>query len=493
MSSSVLLSGGTIIAFNKETEELNVIRNGALLIINDRIAGIYDTPHPSDVPADAEVVDCTHKIITPGFVDTHRHGWQTALKTLSPNTTLADYLFRYRGQEAAAVYTAEDVYIGQLAGLLEALNAGVTTTLDHAHHLWSSDRMKAGLQGSIDSGARVFWSPAFGTVNEYTISDQIADFRKLAATKSKEDDLTTLGIAYDYWTFASEEETRAVISLAKEVEIPVLTTHYVGGAWGPSKTVGDSSPELLHSLGILDVPSAVVFSHGAALTPNGARLLRSTNQYISITPESEMHYGHGHAHAHLAQDQSALGVDTHLTFSSDVLTQTRLWLQRTRSRLYDEVLEHWEVPANNPMSVNQAFQLATRQGGLALRRPDLGVLAVGAKADVVVFDGRSPALLGWVDPVAAVILHAGVGDMVHVLVDGKFQKRDGKLTFPGYEGVVERFLKSAEKIQDALTQNPAPVLEGAMFGISPYGRAVEVNAQRGESTGYGTQFTDRGK
>lgn len=76
------------------------------------------------------------------------------------------------------------------------------------------------------------------------------------------------------------------------------------------------------------------------------------------------------------------------------------------------------------MSVNQAFLLATRSGGLAIRKSDLDILAVGAKADLVVWNGRSPSMLGWRDPVAAVVLHASVGDIKHVLVNGKFTKRD---------------------------------------------------------------------
>jgi len=99
------------------------------------------------------------------------------------------------------------------------------------------------------------------------------------------------------------------------------------------------------------------------------------------------------------------------------------------------------------MSVNQAFLLATRNGGLALRRPDLGIIAVGAKADVVVFNGDSPGMLGWVDPVAAVILHSNVGDVEVVIVDGKVVKRDGKLTFKEYDGVKKRILGSARRVQ----------------------------------------------
>ncbi len=47
----------------------------------------------------------------------------------------------------------------QALGLLEALDAGVTTTLDHAHSAWTNAHMLASLNASIDSGARVFWCP----------------------------------------------------------------------------------------------------------------------------------------------------------------------------------------------------------------------------------------------------------------------------------------------------------------------------------------------
>ncbi|KAK9623590.1 hypothetical protein V6Z94_004497 [Aspergillus fumigatus] len=115
----------------------------------------------------------------------------------------------------------------------------------------------------------------------------------------------------------------------------------------------------------------IVFSHASFLTPTGARLLRETNQYISITAESEMHYGHDHPYNHMIQDQASLGVDTHFTFSTDILTQARIWLQYVRLTLYRWLAQNYEVATKNPMSVDQAFLLATRSGGLALHRPDL--------------------------------------------------------------------------------------------------------------------------
>ena len=204
-----------------------------------------------------------------------------------------------------------------------------------------------------------------------------------------------------------------------------------------------------------------------------------------------MHYGHTHPYSHLIQDQAALGVDTHMTFSSDILTQARLWLQVTRRKLFEQVLDRWHLAPHNPMSVAQAFKLATRSGARALRRDDLGVIAEGAKADLVVWDGRSPALLGWRDPVAAVILHASVADVLHVMVDGKFVKKDGKLAVEDYEKTKEKFLESAERLQDKYAATPLPHAEGTWpFSGVEYEDAIQVDVQPGPGTGYDEIFVE---
>jgi cytosine/adenosine deaminase-related metal-dependent hydrolase len=58
----------------------------------------------------------------------------------------------------------DDIYIGTLMGTLEALNAGVTTSLDFAHMTWTRAHADAGLQGVKDSGARVWWCYNVGPV-----------------------------------------------------------------------------------------------------------------------------------------------------------------------------------------------------------------------------------------------------------------------------------------------------------------------------------------
>jgi len=198
-AASILFRGGTVIAFNKQMQGLRVIRDGSVLVTNDRIAGVFDSA-PTRVPGGTEIVDIRGKIITPGFIDTHRHGWQTVFKTMASNTTLIEFFGRYSSFVAPFFWNATDIYDSQLAGLYEALNAGVTSSLDHATHTWSKDAAEAGLQACIDSGARVFWGFTFANITDLITVEQLYPvFRAMAKKPGLKNSPTTLGIAYDGW------------------------------------------------------------------------------------------------------------------------------------------------------------------------------------------------------------------------------------------------------------------------------------------------------
>lgn len=190
--------------------------------------------------------------------------------------------------------------------------------------------------------------------------------------------------------------------------------------------------------------------------------------------------------AHLWLDQASLGIDGLFGYSGDLLTQARILLQHIRHLFYTEVLARWKVPANTPMTHNQAFLVATRNGGLALRRPDLGILAAGAKADVLVWDSSNLAMLGWVDPVSAVLMHANVADIQDVLVDGLFKKRNGQLLAPGLDDARQKFVQSARRIQETTLALPRVEAKEDETFIS--GARVErlplVDVLHGEGNGY---------
>ena len=120
----LLLKGGTVLSIDPEIGDL---ATGDVLIDGDEIAAVAGS-----IDADAEVVDCTGRIVIPGFIDTHRHTWEAAIRNCAPNATLDDYFVEVLDTFAPA-YTPDDVYASNLAGSLECLNAGITTLVDWSH------------------------------------------------------------------------------------------------------------------------------------------------------------------------------------------------------------------------------------------------------------------------------------------------------------------------------------------------------------------------
>ena len=81
-------------------------------------------------------------------------------------------------------------------------------------------------------------------------------------------------------------------------------------------------------------------------------------------------------------------------------------------------------------TVAEAYNLATIRGARAAKMGDrVGSIAEGKQADLVVFSGTSPGMVGAAqhDPVAAIILHSNPSDIEYVIVDGVVRKSAGKL------------------------------------------------------------------
>lgn len=199
-AATILFTDATIITFNTDTSRTEVLYNSSLLIENDRISQIYNSTTPDTFPNTTETVNATGKIISPGFVDTHHHLWQTAFKTIASNTTLAEYFQRY-GEFGPTIqyFSAEDKYLGQLTGSLESINAGTTTVLDHAHGDSSNETADAIFNATLDSQLRTYHAFTVHQLpNNYSTDDQISKLVALAHdSRLSNNSLVSVGLSFD--------------------------------------------------------------------------------------------------------------------------------------------------------------------------------------------------------------------------------------------------------------------------------------------------------
>ena len=86
-SPSILFKNGILLVHDAKN---HVVPTKADLLTKD--SKIAKIGQGLTVPDDVEIIDCTDKIISPGFVDTHHHGWQTQLKGRHANELLLEYM-----------------------------------------------------------------------------------------------------------------------------------------------------------------------------------------------------------------------------------------------------------------------------------------------------------------------------------------------------------------------------------------------------------------
>ena len=135
----VVLRGGTVLTMD---DAHTVLFDADVLVAGDRIAAVGPR---LEVPEGTAEIDASGGIVMPGMIDTHRHMWQTAMRGYGADWTLTQYFVWYY-LEHGRVFRPEDIYAGNLLSAWEALDAGVTTTVDWSHGLQTVDHAEAAVE-----------------------------------------------------------------------------------------------------------------------------------------------------------------------------------------------------------------------------------------------------------------------------------------------------------------------------------------------------------
>ncbi|RAO17446.1 amidohydrolase family protein [Micromonospora noduli] len=395
-----------------------VLPGADVLVIGGRIAqvGVGLT-----APDDALEIDATGGILMPGMVDTHRHLWQTAMRGYGADWTLTQYFVWYY-LESGKLFRPEDVYAGNLLGAIEAIDAGVTTTVDWSHGLQTPEHADAAVDALEAVDGRFVL--AYGNIQqgpwEWATSPEFRDFHRRRVDGGK---LAGFQLAFDVTGDPAFPE-RAAFEVARELGVAV-TTH--AGVWGATN---DDGIRLMHENGFM-TPSTV-YVHAATLTQDSYNRIAATGGSVSVSTESEQSAGQGYPPTWQLRHHDipvSLSMDTSVWWSGDLFSAMRSTLGADRSREHLEAHAKQETITHCHLRAEQVVEWATRGGARALGMDaTIGALTPGRQADVVLIkNDASPVMFPILNPHGHVVFQAQRADVHTVLVGGRVVKRDGRL------------------------------------------------------------------
>ena len=441
MSQRLLLKAATVITLDPNIGDLD---RADILITDGEVTDV----HPDLEVPDAQRIDGTHLIVLPGFVDTHRHTWQTAIRhtygDADPLTYFADVL-----GSLGPAYTPEDVLVGTELGALSALSAGTTTLMDWAHIQNSPEHTEASIEGLQRAGGRAVFGHGWPltTDDRWTDNSQLGhppEIRHLRQSHfSSEDELITLAMAARGPEMAAPHVWQADLALARELGI--RTSVHVGAYAHNARhqAVAQYAAEGL-------LADDITFVHCGHSTDEEFKAIADAGSSVSLGVHCELNsvgIGDIPLDKLLHPDiRPSLSGDTETKCAGDMFTQMRMLFGYYRSWIGGGHSDLAEPPA---LTLRDVLEFGTIAGAQALGLQDrIGSITPGKRADLVMLRATDLNLAPVTDPIAAVVLAAHEGNIEAVIVDGRFVKQDGRMCHPG----LPRLLADASASQARLTR-----------------------------------------
>lgn len=405
---------------------------GHILIENDRIKSIG--PEPMDIVAD-KTIDASDMVITPGFINTHHHLYQTLTRNipLMQDQPLFSWLTNH--YEVWRELTTEAVEISTQTGLLELMKSGVTTSSDHLYLFpaqASSELIDTEIEAARTLGVR--FQPTRGSMSlgrsrgglppDDVVQSETVIQRDTERLLSKYHDtsdgaMTRISLAPCSPFSVTPELMRQTAAFAQSNGLQIHT--HLAETLDEEKfcleSFGMRPVGLMQDLGWLTPNSW--YAHAVHLSDAEIAIMGENQVGVSHCPSSNMRLGSGIARIRELLDAGvkvSLGVDGSASNDSgDMLLEMRnaMLLSRLREQAY------W-------LTARDVLFMATRGGAAALGRSDIGELSVGKQADLALFKMDHLSQAGsQSDPIASLIFTTRQKPVDHLIIAGRCVIREG--------------------------------------------------------------------
>jgi cytosine/adenosine deaminase-related metal-dependent hydrolase len=468
------------LAGSGESGRRYVIRGGSVMSMDPRVG---DFPHgdvlvegkrilavgPNLSAGGAGEIDARGRIVMPGFIDTHHHQFETALRSwLADGVLLVDGSGSAAGTRTyfenillrfAPVYRPQDVYTSELFGGLSQLDDGVTTVHDVSQIQHSPQHSDAAIQALFDTGRRAafgYFESAGGVPGNMYPEDA---FRIKNQWFSSTDQLVTM-------------------IMGGEVYLGPAT---YGRSWPIGRQLGlQIAAHILSPFGIRPIldslaanppgsPLAIgpdnLFIHMTGMSDTAWGKVKQVGAQVSIAFPIEMNMRHGMPPIVRMQSmgmEPSLSTDVEVTLTADFFTQMRSAMNLQRMVVNQMILDspngnqnlpdprNWELPQSAipapsppattpywpippagipaPLTTRDVLRYATINGAKGLRLDSkVGSLAPGKEADIILLDATRINVAPLNHVPGAVVSLMDRTNVETVIVAGKVRKWKGRL------------------------------------------------------------------
>ncbi|WP_327280504.1 amidohydrolase family protein [Streptomyces sp. NBC_01278] len=414
----ILFTGATIVTMDPG---LGTIDRGDLLVEGDTITAVGRGLGADD----AVTVDAAGTILTPGFVDTHRHAWQAQLRRIMPDVDDLGGYVRSTLAGHATVYRPEDMYTGTRLAALTAIDSGITTMLDFSHNSRTREHSDAAVRALRDTGIRgvhASMGPHFGAWDRQWPGDLT---RLKSEYFSSDDQLLTLRLA----ALATDEIAGPALAYGPEL---ARTARDLGIGVSVDAVFGTASSEaVLRWAGDGILGPGVTLIHSTGLTPQAWNVMGETGTTVALAPTSDAQIGLETAVPAVDEALSVgirpgLSIDVEVALAGDMFTQMRTLHAIQRMRAVNAAYGTDRQPSR--ITTRDVLDFATLQGahtnGLA---SVTGSLTPGKKADLLVIQAEDLNNMPLNDPIGTVVLGSDARNISTVLINGEPRKWNGQV------------------------------------------------------------------
>ncbi|MCI5208552.1 MAG: amidohydrolase [Candidatus Electrothrix sp. ATG2] len=429
---NLILSGRYLVANSRDVQEQE---NISVAVGKDRIVEIGSDL--AEKYPQAQCISHSHGLIMPGLINTHTHAAMSCFRGLADDLPLMEWLQEHIFPREAQL-TSEIVYHATLLSICEMIKSGTTSFNDM--YLFAKDVARAaaasGIRAWLGEVLYDFPSPNYGELEKgfaYTeeLFEEYAENELVTVTVNPHSVYTCSPALLERLASQAEEKDALYhIHLSEnQDEVNTCTERY-----------GCSPVQHLERLGLLN--QRVVAAHGVMVSEEEISLLAKRKVKLAHCPESNMKLASGVAPVPAMLEKGlVVGLGTDGSASNNDVD------------LFGEMnsaAKMHKVARMDPTVMNASKTLhMTTQGGAALlgAEAEIGSLAVGKKADLIMLDMDQPHLTPVYHPVSHLVYAAGGGDVLHSVINGQVVMRNRQLMTLDESAIITAMKRIGEQVR----------------------------------------------